>query len=153
MKRICITTFIPDRTPQQVWDQFDENLFEKLNPPWVSARLLRFDGNKVGDEVHLEINFILFKQKWISEIVSNDSRDGHYEFVDEGKALPFFLKYWRHCHVITHNEGGVDLIDDIQFSTGTLIGDLLLYPALLAQFWYRKPVYKKYLMKTVFNQD
>jgi len=144
MPTIFINSFIPNQKPEAVWEKFDHNLFQKLNPPWISASLLRFDGNEVGDEVHLEINFILFNQKWISEITSNASREGHYEFVDEGKTLPFFLKKWRHRHVIRHQGSGSEIIDDIRFSTGTWLTDLLFYPVLFTQFWYRKPVYKRY---------
>jgi ligand-binding SRPBCC domain-containing protein len=144
MPRITLTTIIPAKRPETVWQRFDDTLFQKLNPPWIMAELLRFDGNQVGHEVHIAINFIFFKQKWISVITSNTSVSGDYEFVDEGRQLPFFLKTWRHRHVIRPQDQGTAIIDDIQFSTGWLVGDVLLYPLLWAQFAYRKPVYRRY---------
>ena len=143
MKHIKITTHIPDKSPAEVWENFDRELLDKLNPPWVSAKLLRYDGNNPGDEVHLQLNFILFKQNWISIITDNNSSEGHYEFIDKGRQLPFFLKSWKHRHVITAYNNGTNIVDDIHFSTSNLISDLLLYPVLYLQFWYRKPVYRK----------
>lgn len=144
MKSIYISTFLPGKHFKTIWDQFDNTLLEQANPPWVSAELLRYDGNQEGDEVHLEINLILLKQKWISVITHYQEDEQGYEFIDEGEQLPFFLKSWRHRHLIRQEGNGTEIVDDIRFSTGTWLTDLLLYPALYAQFWYRKPVYKRY---------
>lgn len=141
--RLYFATFIPNQTPGSIWEGFDQHLLERLNPPWVSASLTRYDGNELGDEVHLELNLLVTKQQWISEITDYQHTSEQIYFVDEGKQLPFFLKQWQHRHLIQAVEGGAEVVDDVRFSTGTLLTDALLYPALFAQFWYRKPIYRK----------
>ena len=143
MRRIYLATFIPHQTVSAIWEGFDEHLLERLNPPWVSAELIRFDGNQPGDEVHLRLNLILLKQHWVSQITDNQRSAEQIAFVDKGKQLPFFLKQWQHRHLIRAVQGGAEIVDDIRFSTGTLLTDALLYPALDAQFWYRQPIYRK----------
>ncbi len=135
-----------NQSASQVWKGFDETLFTKLAPPFPSVKLLQFDGSEKGDRVGLELNFILFKQKWISDIVDNGENEEMIFFIDKGVELPFFLKSWRHKHILKKGNPGSEIIDDIEYSTGTILTDLLMYPALLLQFLYRKPVYKK-----VFN--
>ena len=127
----------------QVKGGFTEDLFLKLNPPFPPVKLLRFDGCKAGDSVVLELNFILFKQQWVSDIIEDNETEEEWFFVDRGVKLPFFLKKWTHRHIVNEDGSGAQIIDDITFSTGTLLTDLLFYPALLGQFLYRKPIYKK----------
>lgn len=127
---------------QEVKAGFDQDLFLSLNPPFPPVKLLQFDGCKTGDKVVLELNFILFKQQWVSDITAHGESDGEWYFLDEGTKLPFFLKSWKHRHVVRQKNGGAQIIDDITFTTGTILTDLLFYPALLGQFLYRKPVYK-----------
>ena len=91
----------------------------------------------------LRLNFILFKQTWTSEITEDAQTDNEWYFVDQGIKLPFFLKSWTHRHLVRKEVKGSSIIDDISYTTGTLITDLLMYPVLLGQFLYRKPVYKK----------
>lgn len=122
---------------------FTQELFLKLNPPFPPVQLLRFDGCKSGDKVVLELNFILFKQEWISDIIEDSQDTKKWYFVDKGTKLPFFLKKWKHRHVVDQKESYTAIIDDITFSTGTILTDILLYPALVGQFFYRKPIYKK----------
>lgn len=143
MRRLYFATFLPDQTPARVWQDFDQSLLERLNPPWVSASLLRYDGNQPGDEVHLQLNLLITKQSWVSVITDYSETNQEVAFVDEGRKLPFFLKQWQHRHVIRAVEGGAEVVDDVRFSSGTWLTDLLLYPALYAQFWYRQPIYRK----------
>jgi ligand-binding SRPBCC domain-containing protein len=128
-----------------VWQGFNETLFTKLAPPFPPVKLLRFDGSEQGDEVHLELNFIFFKQKWVSRITENEKTDKEIFFIDEGIALPFFLKYWKHKHrivkAVTMKTGIHTLIvDEIEFESPF---GILLYPILFLQFLYRKPIYQK----------
>lgn len=128
---------------------FTRELFLRLNPPFPPVKLLRFDGCEKGDEVGLELNFILFKQKWISDITDSGEKEGQWFFLDEGRKLPFFLRSWKHQHVVQSvSKSESKIIDDIHFTTGTLLTDLLLFPALYVQFLYRKPIYKKYFKAT-----
>ncbi len=127
----------------KVWDGFDESLFVKLSPPFPFVKLLQFDGSTKGDRVGLELNFILFKQKWISDIIDNGKNEDQIYFIDKGVVLPFFLKKWQHRHILKKYGEGTKIIDDIEYSTGTFLTDILMFPALYLQFLYRKPVYKK----------
>lgn len=151
----------PVRQPlTQVWEGFDRKLFDQLAPPFPPVEVVRFDGCLTGDVVHLRLNFILFKQDWISTIVDQQTtgvpatgmpatgmpdQPNEIFFVDEGSKLPFFLRYWHHRHRLVRDPqtGGTLVIDDITFRTPTLLTDYLFYPLLWLQFAYRKPIYKR----------
>lgn len=132
-----------ESTLEEVKLGFNEELFLKLNPPFPPVRLLQFDGCKVGDKVSLELNFLLFKQNWISDITEDYETESEWVFVDVGSKLPFFLSSWTHRHIVVKEGESAKIVDDIQFATGTLLTDLLFYPALFFQFLYRKPIYKR----------
>ncbi|MEQ8581904.1 MAG: hypothetical protein RIC30_16820 [Marinoscillum sp.] len=144
--RIVIRTSV-SADLKEVKQGFTEQLFLSLNPPFPPVKLLRFDGCEKGDQVALELNFLLFKQQWISEITESADRTGSWSFVDVGRKLPFFLRTWEHRHVVIQVGKGAEIVDDIRFSTGALLSDVLLYPVLWAQFLYRKPIYKKWFNK------
>ncbi len=128
---------------------FNETLFMSLNPPFPPVKLKEFGGCTVGDIVHLELNFILFKQDWISEITFDNTDTEIFEFIDEGKKLPFFLKHWKHHHkVLKIDDSLSNIIDDITFKSPFWLMDYLLYPVLWLQFAYRKPIYKQ-----IFNKS
>lgn len=126
-----------------VKEGFNENLFLQLSPPFPPVRLLRFDGSAKGDTVILELNFLLFKQKWISEITEDQTNENEFYFIDEGVELPFFLKKWKHKHRIIRAGKQSIIRDEIEYQGPFGLMTLLLYPALLLQFLYRKPIYKK----------
>lgn len=130
-----------------VKDGFDASLFKALSPPFPPVRLIRFDGSKKGDLVSLELNFIFFKQKWTSEITEDLTDEREFYFVDQGVELPFFIKYWRHKHRIIRKGDSSIIRDEISFKSHFGLLTLLLYPALLLQFGYRIPVYKKVFRK------
>jgi ligand-binding SRPBCC domain-containing protein len=140
--RIKITTLVTQNY-RQVADKFDENLFKALSPPFPPVKLLRFDGSRKGDEVHLELNFLLFRQVWKSLITEDGVKEGEVYFIDKGTQLPFFLSYWQHTHRICQQGAHTAIIDDIQFKTPFFLFDFLMYPVLYGQFLYRKPVYRK----------
>lgn len=126
-----------------VMQGFTEDLFLKLNPPFPPVKLLRFDGCKKDDIVILELNFIFFKQEWVSLILEDGLNETEFYFIDFGTKLPFFLKYWRHHHRIIKSGQGTKIVDDITFKSPLPLLDILLWPVLWLQFVYRKPVYKK----------
>lgn len=136
----------PVRQPlAQVWAGFDRSLFDQLAPPFPPVEVVRFDGCLTGDVVHLRLNFIVFKQDWISDIVDQQTTTNEIFFVDEGTKLPFFLRYWHHRHRLVQDRktGGTLIIDDITFRTPSLLTDYLFYPLMWLQFAYRKPIYKR----------
>nr|WP_293834470.1 hypothetical protein [uncultured Arsenicibacter sp.] len=130
------------RPVNEVWAGFDRRLFDKLSPPFPPVQVLRFDGCQTGDQVQLELNFLLFKQRWDSLIVDQQTSPDEIYFIDEGTKLPFFLRYWHHRHRLIKSGSGTLIIDDITFRTPNRLTDYLMLPVLWLQFLYRKPIYK-----------
>lgn len=124
---------------ETVQARFDEDLFRYLLPP--GAALIKYDGSKKGDIVHLKLPVV---GAWMSEITEDGSTDNGSYFIDEGRQLPFPLKQWKHRHVL-HRDGDHTIIeDDMHYSSGSRLLDLLIYPALLLAFLPRVWQYKGY---------
>jgi ligand-binding SRPBCC domain-containing protein len=140
--RINIQTSV-NQNLTNVWQGFDLTLFKKLSPPFPPVEVKEFGGCMKGDKVHLELNFLLFKQDWISDIIDQQATDAEIFFVDVGTKLPFFLSAWHHKHRLVKEDSGTKIIDEITFKTPTILTDLLFYPLMYLQFLYRKPIYKK----------
>jgi len=140
--KITIQTAV-NQSLTEVWEGFDLNLFKKLSPPFPPVEVKAFGGCLKGDKVHLQLNFLLFKQDWISDIIDQQATDSEIFFIDEGTQLPFFLSAWHHKHRLVKNGSGTNIIDEITFKTPTLLTDYLFYPLLYLQFLYRKPIYRK----------
>jgi ligand-binding SRPBCC domain-containing protein len=140
--KLKISTEVGQSLPQVIAG-FNEELFQKLSPPFPKVILKRFDGSLKGDIVSLQLDFFVFKQIWTSEITSSISTSQKFEFVDKGIELPFFLKSWQHRHTILLDKGIVSIVDDIDFSSSFRFFDYLLYPVMYLQFFLRKPIYKK----------
>jgi ligand-binding SRPBCC domain-containing protein len=118
----------------------------KLAPPFPIARIIQFDGCQVNDKVCIELDFLLYKTRWNSEITAYQADATSYVFVDEGTRVPFGIKIWRHEHrieAISENDSAV--IDKIQFQTNYKLLDWLLFPLIWGMIAYRLPLYKKYL--------
>jgi ligand-binding SRPBCC domain-containing protein len=122
---------------------FDQTLFQKLSPPFPPVKLLRFDGSSTGDLVVLELNFLFFKQRWTSEITEDATDEKEFYFIDKGIELPFFLKTWQHKHRVIQDGTRSLIRDEIDFTAPFGWMTVLLYPALLAQFAFRIPIYKR----------
>ena len=132
-----------NRPYDQVWAGFDKTLFDQLSPPFPPVRVVRFDGCLKGDIVDLELNFLLFKQRWVSHITDQKTTDTEIFFVDEGRQLPFFLSQWTHRHRILKDQNNAIIADEITFRTPFWLTDYLFYPLLWVQFAYRKPIYRR----------
>ena len=128
---------------KQVKDGFNVNLFKALAPPFPRLNVKRFDGCKTDDLVELELDFVTHKQQWVSLIIHDRTTEEVFEFIDIGKNLPFPFKKWRHHHLVQKSGNGSLISDNIEYSSGWVIVDYLLYPLLFLQFAYRKPVYRK----------
>ncbi len=144
--RITIKTRV-EQDYRKVFQAFDIHLFMKLKPPLIGLNVLRFDGCKKGDEVHVEINILGFKQKWIALVTSQGEDEKEIFFIDEGVLLPKPLKYWKHTHKIENSIDSSIIIDDICYKSGNKIVDFLLFPAFFIQFYFRKPVYRSFFSK------
>ena len=130
---------------KQVAAGFNQQLLSALAPPFPRLKLQRFDGSKKGDIVAMELNFGLMKQHWVSKIIANGENEHEWFFIDEGQELPKPLKYWQHRHRLQRlPSGGTRIVDDLTYTTDNKLLDMALYPAMLAQFLYRKPIYKRF---------
>ncbi|QJW90416.1 hypothetical protein HNV11_14020 [Spirosoma taeanense] len=126
-----------------VWAGFNRTLFDRLSPPFPPVDVVRFDGCLPGDVVHLRLNFLFFRQDWISLITDQQTTGQEIYFIDQGTKLPFFLASWRHHHrLLRHPSGGTVVVDDINFSTPFQLTDYLMYPLMWLLFAYRKPIYR-----------
>lgn len=139
--RILIRTKV-EQPAEKVFARFDRDLFLALAPPFPPARLQRFDGCETGDEVHLQV-WALGWRDWHALITNHRVDEKGAYFRDEGKVLPFFLRFWQHNHYINKEVNGSEIVDDIEYRTGSALTDLLFYPAFWLQFAYRKPIYRK----------
>ncbi|WP_045689215.1 SRPBCC family protein [Hymenobacter sp. AT01-02] len=136
-------------TPAQVWQGFTRELFLDLAPPFPPFRLRRFDGCHRGDEVHIELGAGPLCYPWTSLITDHGTQpDGTYFFVDEGQKLPPPLRFWRHRHLMQPAAGGgTYIVEDLEYRTGLRALDVLLYPAMWAQFAWRRPIYRRWFGK------
>ena len=120
---------------------FTEQLFLALAPPFPLIKLLRFDGYKTNNIIHVKLFGII---NWVNMISKHGSNKQKTWFVDEGTKLPFFLQLWQHKHRIIAEQNNTVIVEDISYTTPFILLDYLLYPLLWLQFAYRIPVYKQY---------
>jgi ligand-binding SRPBCC domain-containing protein len=132
--------------PARVMAGFTRELFLALAPPFPKLKLHRFDGCQRGDQVEIELITGPLHQRWTSLITEHGQLpDGTHYFIDEAQTAPAPLRYWRHRHLIEPGpHGGSVIVDDIEFRTASPVLDALLYPAMWAQFAYRKPIYRRF---------
>ncbi|MEQ8925906.1 MAG: hypothetical protein RLO81_08845 [Fulvivirga sp.] len=125
-----------------VYSNFDEKLFGYLLPP--GAKLIAFGGSVKGAIVHLKLPLA---GEWLSEIIEDKQTDSECYFIDVGRKLPFPLKRWRHKHLLLKKGELVRIEDQMTFSSGYLVLDLIMLPMLWLSFLPRKWQYQGY-----FNQ-
>lgn len=130
---------------EKIIPKFNQELFIKLSPPFPPAKLLKFEGCKLGDEYSILLNFGI-KLAWKGKITQEELTEQYFLFVDEGTELPFGLKKWKHHHwMIKKGINQTEIIDQVEFSSGNLILDWFLMPGFWGMIFYRKPLYKKFL--------
>jgi ligand-binding SRPBCC domain-containing protein len=140
--RIRVETLV-EQDYRSVFAAFDVDLFVALNPPFPVVRVRRFDGCARDDTIDLTLDFGLFRWRWLGRVVEAGGDTESLWFVDEGIVLPFFLRRWRHRHVVRRADPGAVIVDEIEFeASGGPLGSLL-WPLLWLQFLYRKPVYRR----------
>lgn len=142
--KIYIATEVKENY-KAVFSRFDKDLFLALKPPLIQLNLTRFDGCMKGDKVEMSLGILGISQVWTALIVDQKETDEEIYFIDEGQVIPPPIKKWRHRHGIQKlSENKTLIVDDIEYSTGIKLVDILMYPIMYLQFWYRKPVYKRY---------
>ena len=131
-------------TVAEVFAGFTRELFEVLAPKLPPNRLVRYDGNAVGDFVIIELGVAPFTQDWVSEITAHREGPDENYFVDEGRQLPWPLQRWRHVHRVRRaGPGRVAIVEDITYSAGGSLRNALMRPVLSAQFRGRGPKYEQ----------
>ena len=132
--------------PAVVMAGFTRELFVALAPPFPRLRLLRFDGCHTGDRVEIELDTLVKRLSWTSLIVDDGVQpDGTHFFVDEGQVLPPPLRFWRHRHLIEPGpDGGSVIVDALEYRTASRLLDAVIYPAMWAQFAWRRPIYRRW---------
>lgn len=144
MKKIWIETEVKGN-PKEILERFNEDLFRSLKPPGLNLEIMRFDGCKVGDHVHLNVGILGVTQRWHSEITECVIDERECYFTDVGTKLPAPFKTWKHIHRIRSNGHNRSLIiEDITFSCNATTLEILMKPLLEIQFRMRGPVYKKF---------
>ncbi len=89
-----------------------ENAFQQLTPPPIFVQVHRDERTAI---THGEVEFTL----WVGPIplhwiVMHEPGPTPHSFVDRMLQGP--MAYWRHEHIFTDVEGGVELIDRIEYA-------------------------------------
>lgn len=127
----------------KVWSAFNRELFLALAPPYPKVELLRFDGCSVNDEVHLLLKLGFAQLPWNARIVDEGSTETTTYFIDKGIVLPFPLQRWVHVHLIEDSSCGCTITDEVTFTSGNGLVDLLIYPFLFPTIYFRKFIYRR----------
>ena len=133
-----------DASFETVKSRFNLQLLEYLSPSFPRINIKRYDGNEVGNQIHIHLGFILFTWKWVSKISSFVSTTTNWYFIDEGIQLPPFLKQWSHKHEIQKSENKSIIVDEIHFEASKFWPGFLVKFMLWMQFSQRPALYKKY---------
>lgn len=126
-------------------DQFGQELFEVLAPGIIPFRLLRFDGCKKGDEIRIKLGFPGLEAEWMSLITFEETNALGWSFIDEGKILPWPLKFWKHHHRVDRISATESkIVDDISFDCHPHFLTPFIKPILWAVFAIRPRRYKNF---------
>ena len=144
--KISVSTLV-DQDFISVKKEFNAQLLKRLSPPFPKVTIKKFDGISTSDLVSMELDFLFFKQTWDGEIIDHRHSDDEFYFIDKGIRLPFFLKSWQHKHRLINKGEQTLIVDEIDYRSSNRLLTILFYPVMLGQFWYRKPIYKRYFSK------
>ncbi|RYD76341.1 MAG: hypothetical protein EOP53_14870 [Sphingobacteriales bacterium] len=149
MKHFVIETIV-NAPMEKVWQNFDIHLFHALQPAFPKTEILQFDGSEPGNEVKIILHILGLKQRFFARIVDRKESAAENYFIDEGTETPFFIKTWRHKHIVSRLDENSSVIkDNITFSSPNKIMEAFFYPVLYAQMYFRKAVYRKYFSQKI----
>lgn len=134
-------------TPERVF-AFHElpDAFARLMPPWEKGRIVEAAPNlRPGARAVVETKILgLFNARWVAE---HTAYDPPRMFEDVQTSGPFHS--WRHRHIITPQEEGATLRDEIEYEPplwflGRLAAPLVVVPRLEKLFDYRHRVTRQW---------
>ena len=129
-------------TINEAWDFLsDPNNLKKITPEYMGFKILEKEDTKMyaGQIIQYIVTPILgIPTKWVTEITH--VKDKSY-FVDEQRFGPYSL--WHHKHFIKEVDGGIEMLDIIDYKIplgfiGRLVNPILVKPKLNEIFNYRK---------------
>jgi|TARA_B110000914_G_C15517486_1_gene474568 ligand-binding SRPBCC domain-containing protein len=129
-------------TINKAWDFLsDPNNLKKITPDYMGFNILEKEDTKMyaGQIIQYIVTPILgIPTKWVTEITH--VKDKSY-FVDEQRFGPYSL--WHHKHFIKEVDGGIEMLDIIDYKIplgfiGRLVNPILVKPKLNEIFNYRK---------------
>lgn len=129
-------------TINEAWDFLsDPNNLKKITPDYMGFNILEKEDTKMyaGQIIQYIVTPILgIPTKWVTEITH--VKDKSY-FVDEQRFGPYSL--WHHKHFIKEVDGGIEMLDIIDYKIplgfiGRLANPILVKPKLNEIFNYRK---------------
>jgi ligand-binding SRPBCC domain-containing protein len=129
-------------TINEAWDFLsDPNNLKKITPDYMGFKILEKEDTKMyaGQIIQYIVTPILgIPTKWVTEITH--VKDKSY-FVDEQRFGPYSL--WHHKHFIKEVDGGIEMLDIIDYKIplgfiGRLVNPILVKPKLNEIFNYRK---------------
>jgi ligand-binding SRPBCC domain-containing protein len=132
---------------REVFAGFDHQLLLKLTPPGAKIELLHADmPDAPQGYIQLRVTLLgIIRQNWINDFSHFELSDRECHFVDQGRQMPFPIRFWRHDHRVLADGADRSIInDDVTFKTGFFLLDWLLFPLLWLQFRYRRPIYKRH---------
>jgi len=129
-------------TIDKAWDFLsDPKNLKKITPDYMGFNILEKEDTKMyaGQIIQYIVTPILgIPTKWVTEITH--VKDKSY-FVDEQRFGPYSL--WHHKHFIKEVDGGVEMLDIIDYKIpfgliGRIANPILVKPKLNEIFDYRK---------------
>lgn len=135
---------------KKIQSHFDQELFTYLSPHIVPFKLIRFDGCKKGDEIHIEFGMNGIMQKWVSLITYEGTNAKGWSFIDEGKVLPWPLSSWKHHHRVDKvSDTESIIVDDIEYECRPALMAPVISPLLWSMFALRPYRYKQFFKDRV----
>ncbi len=140
MKNIVITTTVNTHV-EKILSSFSKETMQEATPPFINLEVTRFDGNDKGDRTQLITSICGHYQSWAIEVKTKKVYEDRTIIITEGVELPFPFTSWFHTyHLKKVSTNKTKIYDNIKYSTGNFIFDLLMYPIVYLVMYYRKPV-------------
>jgi ligand-binding SRPBCC domain-containing protein len=133
-------------TLAQIEKKINKDFFQQMIPPIYPVELIDFEIPKDGAEFSIALKGPYPLKIWQGHMHSFSRQVKEYEFVDEGKRLPFPFSKWRHKHRFVESPvGGTFLVDEIEYECVDERFEKVVEMFLFFYFKYRQFQYQKLL--------